>query len=290
MRQILANARSRLGAILGVAVAVATGPCAAATWPLAPVLRPAVTAPQQGSLCRAAVRAAEIGTDLPPNRLIAIAMTESARADPTTGHVDPWPWSINVEGKDHVFESKPAAIAYVRDLQARGIKSIDVGCMQVNLAYHPDAFAGLEEAFDPRTNADYAVKFLRDLRRQTGNWDAATAAYHSAIPELGEPYRAKVMRAEIAEAKSSGLPAAPLKFAAAGPATQGAWASPLRSLPTGAGRTGGGSGGVGGAPVMMAQAGTAQAGPRGGTGHGLDFYRSVPVTGVRAQIHRTSSP
>jgi hypothetical protein len=64
--------------------------------------------------------------------------------------------------------------------------------MQVNLMYHPEAFASLEQAFDPVANATYAAGFLQRLFAQTGSWPAATAAYHSAVPELGQPYQRKV--------------------------------------------------------------------------------------------------
>jgi hypothetical protein len=59
--------------------------------------------------------------------------------------------------------------------------------------YHPDAFATLEQAFDPKINADYGAKFLALLYRQSGSWEKATANYHSATPELGEPYERKVV-------------------------------------------------------------------------------------------------
>ena len=52
----------------------------------------------------------------------------------------------------------------VRKLQRRGVRNIDVGCMQVNLRYHPKAFKSLGQAFDPRANAAYAAGFLRKLR------------------------------------------------------------------------------------------------------------------------------
>ncbi len=35
--------------------------------------------------------------------------------------------------------------------------------MQVNLGYHPEAFASLEAAFDPRRNVAYATRFLLEL-------------------------------------------------------------------------------------------------------------------------------
>jgi len=74
------------------------------------------------------------------------------------------------------------AIATVRALQASGVRSIDVGCMQVNLMYHPSAFASLDEAFDPGANAQYAARFLNALYRASGSWVQATAAYPAALP------------------------------------------------------------------------------------------------------------
>jgi hypothetical protein len=47
--------------------------------------------------------------------------------------------------------------------EAAGITSLDVGCLQVNLAQHPDAFSTLAAAFDPVANADYGAAFLTSL-------------------------------------------------------------------------------------------------------------------------------
>ena len=121
----------------------------------------------------------------------AIARVESGRTD-LLGQVNPWPWSINVAGVDHVYDTKSEVIAAVQAYQSQGVRSIDVGCMQVNLMYHPNAFPSLEQAFDPVANATYAAGFLRRLFAETGSWPAATAAYHSASPDLGLPYQQKV--------------------------------------------------------------------------------------------------
>ena len=183
------------GYVIGLA---ATAPVKAAPFVAAlPSLSP-------GAQCRAAIDRAERAYRLPVHLLAAIGRVESGRTGPG-GRVDPWPYSINVEGAGRVFDTKLAAIAGVRAQQARGARSIDVGCMQVNLMYHPDAFASLEEAFDPVRNADYAARFLVRLREQTGSWEAATAAYHSATAELGQPYAAKVRAARASEAGSPGL-------------------------------------------------------------------------------------
>jgi hypothetical protein len=165
------------------------------------------SAGEPGLLCRGAIQQAEAGSELPRHLMAAIARVESGRPDQATGRVHPWPWTTNAEGQGNFFQTKAEAIAFTRQLQARGIQSIDVGCMQINLMYHPDAFKDLEEAFDPASNTRYAIKFLRQLREKTGNWEMASAWYHSANPEVGGPYREKV--ATIMATEAQGLPPRP---------------------------------------------------------------------------------
>ena len=153
--------------------------------------RPTVYDPP--GLCEAAVIEAEAVQHLPARLLGAISLTETGRLDPRTGTFRPWPWSINAEGSGQFFASAQDAIDAVRALQARGVQSIDVGCMQVNLMYHPNAFASLDDAFDPRKNAAYAARFLNALYNDSKDWAHAIAAYHSETPALGEPYRLIVM-------------------------------------------------------------------------------------------------
>jgi len=143
-------------------------------------------------LCAPAIVAAEKTVRLPLRLLGAIAEVESGRLD-DAGHVRPWPWTINAEGAGQFFATKQQAIDAVRALQARGISSIDVGCMQVNLMHHPDAFASLDEAFDPTANALYAARFLNTLYGMSGSWLQATAAYHSQTAAIGAAYEELVM-------------------------------------------------------------------------------------------------
>jgi soluble lytic murein transglycosylase-like protein len=152
---------------------------------------PPVASPTQ--LCEAAVVNAEHDAHLPARMMGAISLVESGRPDPSTGTMRPWPWTINAEGQDAFFASKQEAVDAVRALQARGIRSIDIGCMQVNLMYHPDAFVSLEFAFDPDTNARYAARFLTELHRAGREWPAAIAAYHSETPWRGARYQQLVL-------------------------------------------------------------------------------------------------
>ncbi len=146
-----------------------------------------VASPTAESACRTAVADAAQSAGVPVKLALGIAQVESGRRQ-ADGSVAPWPWSINVEGIDHVYDSKAAVIAAVRSFQAGGARSIDVGCMQVNLMYHPEAFADLEDGFDPARNAAYAMRFLNQLFAITRDWPAAAARYHSATPELGAGY------------------------------------------------------------------------------------------------------
>jgi len=143
--------------------------------------------------CHDAALAAERDAALPPGMLDAIGRVESGRYDPASGQVWAWPWAVNAAGEGHSFATFEDAAAYVRERQAAGVLSIDVGCFQINLLHHPDAFASLEEAFDPAANAAYAARFLSDLRARGGGWATAIAWYHSATPGLGEPYRDMVL-------------------------------------------------------------------------------------------------
>ena len=156
--------------------------------------------------CFQAASVAERKLTLPPKLLAAIAEVESMRADPLSRRFMPWPWTVNVEGVGHFYETKGDAIEAVRALQSAGVRSIDVGCMQVNLMYHPSAFASLEDAFDPEINANYAERFLRDLFRQTGNWMQAAGYYHSQTPALSADYANTVMARWPLAASYTGSP------------------------------------------------------------------------------------
>jgi hypothetical protein len=221
----------------------------------------------QGLLCRSAVAAAERGNGIPAQLLAAISRVESGRRDPLTGTVNPWPWSVNAEGQGSFYDTKAEAVAAVRAMQARGVQSIDVGCGQINMMHHPNAFPNLEAAFDPQANADYAARFLKELFAQSGDWSKAAGLYHSATPELGEEYRQKVLAIWPEEQRLAGS-AGPSPLAQAWNATIAA--PPLaslrvvRPLPPGAAR---------GPQIFMLQTVGGVTPP----GRGLDTYRAAPI-------------
>lgn len=127
---------------------------------------------------------------IPKNLLKAISVTESGHRHKNI--VVSWPWTINVDGKSYRFANKTTAIKAVETLQAQGKKSIDIGCMQVNLKHHPKAFSSLDQAFDPKYNVGYAATFLRSNYRKYKSWDKASELYHSADADRGNDYLQKV--------------------------------------------------------------------------------------------------
>lgn len=220
-----------------------------------------------GLACRSAVAAAERANGIPDHLLAAINRVESGRRDPATGAVHPWPWSVNAEGQGYVYDTKVQAVAAVRAMQARGIRSIDVGCGQVNLMHHPDAFPSLEVAFEPVANASYAARFLKELFGQTGDWNKAAGMYHSATPELGADYLRKVLAVLPEEQKLAGLfsttPLAQAWGATMAPTPLGGFTRVLRMQPPGT---------AAGPQVIMLPAVAGQT-----AGRGLDAYRAAPI-------------
>jgi hypothetical protein len=142
--------------------------------------------------CERAARQAERDWSLPKGLLAAIGLVESGRRAPDGSFSTIWPWTINAEGLGYHLPGEDAAVGTVRALQRRGVRMIDVGCFQVDLFYHPDAFASLEEAFDPDANARAAARILSLERLGSTGWDGAIGAYHSAVPLLGAAYLQKV--------------------------------------------------------------------------------------------------
>ena len=164
------------------------------------LLAPLATAParaamEDSTLCRGAIADAEARHDIPSQLLMAVALVETGRWDEASQRVVPWPWTVYAQGKGYYFSNAAQAAAEVERLQALGVRNIDVGCMQINLHYHPDAFTNLDAAFDPASNVAYAAGFLTNLYAAKRSWAGAVALYHSTTPKYAKPYRKKVIQA-----------------------------------------------------------------------------------------------
>jgi len=159
-------------------------------------LKMANTAPinwAASNLCLKAAEPVEKHLNAPSGLLQAISLKETGRWFQKQGISYPWPWTVTANGKGIYLATKKDAIRKVEELQKEGIRNIDVGCMQINLFYHPNAFSNLGLAFDPLTNTKYAAKFLTNLYENNGSWNLAIEKYHSGDAVRGQRYRRAVM-------------------------------------------------------------------------------------------------
>ena len=166
----------------------------APTRPGAPLLSlsPGLAASTETS-CDLAALKAERDWNLPAGILSAVGTVESGRAGRIG--VAPWPWTINAAGHGAHYESKGDAVASVLTIMERGFPYIDVGCFQIDIAYHAGVFRSIDEAFDPEHNAQAAARILLTNRSNAPDWSTAIARYHSATPALGSPYLERVRNA-----------------------------------------------------------------------------------------------
>ncbi len=158
-----------------------------------PAARRAWAAGQSG-LCLVAAGEAEARLGLPRGTLGAIARVETGVVLPVTGDVEPWPWTVNGGGTGHWYPTRAAAAREAALLLARTGMDVDVGCMQVSMRYHRDAFASLADALDPAINVRFGAALLRGLAGGRRDVRDATGRYHSGTPALGDPYRERVGR------------------------------------------------------------------------------------------------
>lgn len=143
--------------------------------------------------CTRYISAIEAKYNIPENLLLSISTIESGRWNRATLTSVTWPWTLNVEGKPYRYNSKEETLAALEDFRAKGKKLIDVGCMQVNMHFHPDAFPNDVTALEPRYNIEYAAQLLTSHYQKTKNWKRAIAHYHSATPKFGSRYLKKVV-------------------------------------------------------------------------------------------------
>lgn len=145
---------------------------------------PAMAGP--ADLCFQSGTKAAAAHGVPPAVMTAITLTETGRGTPSR----PWPWTINLAGEGHWFDTRAEAIAFARNATAAGRRNFDVGCFQLNYRWHGAAFASIEQMFDPQANADYAARFIADIYPETRDWSVAAGTYHSRTAVHATRYRA----------------------------------------------------------------------------------------------------
>lgn len=155
---------------------------------------------QVAALCDSAARRAARDQGVPLDVLRTITRTETGRGG--NQGLQPWPWTVNMEGTGKWFQTEDEARAYVFSHFKRGARSFDVGCFQINFKWHGAAFDSIDQMFDPVANAQYAAQFLKKLYAEMGDWSKAAGAYHSRTPTYANRYSARFdrIRADLSPA------------------------------------------------------------------------------------------
>ena len=144
------------------------------------------------AICENAALRISMESGVPLSVLRSISLTETGRLK--KGRLEPWPWTVNMEGVGKWFDDYETAKAYVDRHFNRGARSFDVGCFQINYRWHHQAFSSIEQMFEPIENARYAARFLSELHDEFGDWSKAAGAYHSRTPKYAHKYTARFNR------------------------------------------------------------------------------------------------
>lgn len=145
-------------------------------------------------ICRHLTAVAERHTGIPAQLLSAISLAESGHWWEERQERIAWPWTIYAEGRGRYFPTRQQAEAELTRLLAKGVRNIDVGCMQINLHYHGHVFASPLTALDPVENVGYSAHLLLQHREKTRSWIRAVGHYHSNTPDRSQAYSKRVRK------------------------------------------------------------------------------------------------
>lgn len=138
---------------------------------------------------------------VPPGLLYAVAITESGRVIEGQG-TQPWPWTLNIEGRGLFFETREAQFETLMDAITAG-KVVDIGPMQLNWGWQYERLISPWRATDPIYNLTAGCRILReyyDVRGEGRSWVWAIGKYHrgSDAPRhvrAADAYAKRVLRA-----------------------------------------------------------------------------------------------
>jgi soluble lytic murein transglycosylase-like protein len=121
---------------------------------------------------REMARAAQLH-GIPLGILYAVGLTETGRRGALH------PYALGADGQTIFARDAGEAMASFEAMRRKGVKLIDLGCMQVNHYYHGEKFDSVRAMFDAARNVDYAARFLKELKQREGSWTMAVARYNA---------------------------------------------------------------------------------------------------------------
>ena len=135
---------------------------------------------------------------VPPQIVFAVALAESELLL-TSRRVMPWPWTLNVEGREERYRNRVEAWEAIQDHLEAGRRSIDIGLMQVNWRWHQELLQDPWTALDPHFNLRAGARILKDLYQEDGDWVAVVGRYHAPADTPEARRRAAAYRARVLE-------------------------------------------------------------------------------------------
>ena len=119
-----------------------------------------------------------IENKIPTVILYAVALAESGQKIKVAGY-KPWPWTLNVAGVPRRYPTRKAAYNSLMYFLQQGVKSIDIGIMQINWRYHHKRLGTPWQALEPIHNTRTGAQILNDEYKKIGEWKQAIGRYHS---------------------------------------------------------------------------------------------------------------
>jgi len=134
---------------------------------------------------------------IPIGILYAVGLTETGRR----GSLQPY--ALAAEGETIFAQNVNEALTSFEAMRKKGMRLIDLGCMQINHYYHGSNFESVRAMFDPAKNVDYAARFLKELRAREGSWTMAVARYNAG--PNNDPAQKRYVCRVVANLVSSGF-------------------------------------------------------------------------------------
>ncbi len=113
---------------------------------------------------------------VPADLLYAMAQAESGRR--VNEHIEPWPWTLNIEGEAQFYPDREAMFAALMAALRADKLRVDVGPLQVNWYWQFDRLLSPWRITDPVVNAKVGAEILKSHYARSGDWPTAVGHYH----------------------------------------------------------------------------------------------------------------
>jgi hypothetical protein len=125
---------------------------------------------------------------LDPYILYAVALVESSQINEHLAA--PWPWALNRQGRPIIPSSRLEARGILNEALNKGIRSIDVGLMQVNVRWNGHRVHRPDDLLDPETNIRIGADVLTEaIDSAPGDLALGIGRYHTGWRNDADAYR-----------------------------------------------------------------------------------------------------